>query len=278
MRILFVGDVVGKPGRRILATRLANLQRTYDVDFTVVNAENVAAGRGITPSLSDEILAMGVDVLTSGNHIWAQRGIEQYLEEEPRLLRPANYPTGAPGTGVFHGRSRDGHPVNVINLQGRVFMPELDCPFQALDNILGGTSDLPAATLLDFHAEATSEKQAMGWHADGRVSAVVGTHTHVQTADARLLPAGTAYCTDVGMTGSLDSIIGTRVDLALSRFLSSRPVRFQVAKVNPRISYVLIDIDTASGCATDIKACYDPPGPLHTTEPGDPGIVDRIFD
>ena len=278
MRILFVGDVVGKPGRRILATRLANLQRTYDVDFTVVNAENVAAGRGITPTLSDEILAMGVDVLTSGNHIWAQRGIERYLEEEPRLLRPANYPAGAPGTGVFHGRSRDGHPVNVINLQGRVFMPELDCPFQALDNILDAASDLPAATLLDFHAEATSEKQAMGWHADGRVSAVVGTHTHVQTADARLLPAGTAYCTDVGMTGSLDSIIGTRVDLALSRFLSSRPVRFQVAKTNPRVSYVLIDIDTASGYATDIKARYDPPGPLHTTEPGDPGIVDRIFD
>ena len=278
MRILFVGDVVGKPGRRILATRLANLQRTYDGDFTVVNAENVAAGRGITPTLSDEILAMGVDVLTSGNHIWAQRGIERYLEEEPRLLRPANYPAGAPGTGVFHGRSRDGHPVNVINLQGRVFMPELDCPFQALDNILDAASDLPTVTLLDFHAEATSEKQAMGWHADGRVSAVVGTHTHVQTADARLLPAGTAYCTDVGMTGSLDSIIGTRVDLALSRFLSSRPVRFQVAKTNPRVSYVLIDIDTASGCATDIKARYDPPGPLHTTEPGDPGIVDRIFD
>ena len=278
MRILFVGDVVGKPGRRILATRLANLQRTYDVDFTVVNAENVAAGRGITPTLSDEILAMGVDVLTSGNHIWAQRGIERYLEEEPRLLRPANYPAGAPGTGVFHGRSRDGHPVNVINLQGRVFMPELDCPFQALDNILDAASDLPAATLLDFHAEATSEKQAMGWHADGRVSAVVGTHTHVQTADARLLPAGTAYCTDVGMTGSLDSIIGTRVDLALSRFLSSRPVRFQVAKTNPRVSYVLIDIDTASGYATNIKARYDPPGLLHTTEPGDPGIVDRIFD
>jgi hypothetical protein len=278
VRILFVGDVVGKPGRRILATRLANLQRTYDVDFTVVNAENVAAGRGITPTLSDELLAMGVDVLTSGNHIWAQRGIERYLEEEPRLLRPANYPAGAPGTGVFHGRSRDGHPVNVINLQGRVFMPELDCPFQALDNILDAASDLPAATLLDFHAEATSEKQAMGWHADGRVSAVVGTHTHVQTADARLLPAGTAYCTDVGMTGSLDSIIGTRVDLALSRFLSSRPVRFQVAKTNPRVSYVLIDIDTASGYATNIKARYDPPGLLHTTEPGDPGIVDRIFD
>lgn len=248
------------------------------MDFTVVNAENVAAGRGITPTLSDELLAMGVDVLTSGNHIWAQRGIERYLEEEPRLLRPANYPAGAPGTGVFHGRSRDGHPVNVINLQGRVFMPELDCPFQALDNILDAASDLPAATLLDFHAEATSEKQAMGWHADGRVSAVVGTHTHVQTADARLLPAGTAYCTDVGMTGSLDSIIGTRVDLALSRFLSSRPVRFQVAKTNPRVSYVLIDIDTASGYATNIKARYDPPGLLHTTEPGDPGIVDRIFD
>ncbi len=278
MRILFIGDVVGKPGRRILATRLANLQTTHDVDFTVVNAENVAAGRGITPELSDEILAMGVDVLTSGNHIWAQRGIEQYLNDEPRLLRPANYPPGAPGTGVFHGRTRDGHPVHVINLQGRVFMPELECPFQALDDILGVDIDLPATILLDFHAEATSEKQAMGWHADGRISAVIGTHTHVQTADARLLPNGTAYCTDVGMTGALDSIIGTRVDLALSRFLTSRPVRFQVAKGNPRISYALIDIDTASGRATAIEARYDPSGALHIMEPGDPGIAARIFD
>ena len=253
MRILFVGDVVGKPGRRILATRLANLQTTHDVDFTVVNAENVAAGRGITPELSDEILAMGVDVLTSGNHIWAQRGIEQYLNDEPRLLRPANYPPGAPGTGVFHGRTRDGHPVHVINLQGRVFMPELECPFQALDDILGVDIDLPATIFLDFHAEATSEKQAMGWHADGRISAVIGTHTHVQTADARLLPNGTAYCTDVGMTGAVDSVIGSEPDAVLHRFLTGLPQRLTVANGPVMMNSVLLDVDLGSGKALSIE-------------------------
>lgn len=278
MRLLFVGDVVGKPGRRILAARLADLQATHDVDFTVVNAENVAAGRGVTPSLGDEILAMGVDVLTSGNHIWAQRGIEQYLDDEPRLLRPANYPPDAPGGGVFHGRARDGHPVTVINLQGRVFMPPIECPFRALDDILDEIADPSAAILLDFHAEATSEKLGMGWHADGRVSAVVGTHTHVPTADARLLPAGTAYCTDVGMTGPYDSIIGTRPDLALHRFITGRPARFQVATANPRVACALIDIDTATGRATGIEVFLDPPGPLHAPGTADADIADRIFD
>jgi metallophosphoesterase (TIGR00282 family) len=278
VRLLFVGDVFGKPGRRILAARLAHLQAAHHVDFTVVNAENVAAGRGITPALSDEILAMGVDVLTSGNHIWAQRGIEQYLDDEPRLLRPANYPAGAAGTGVFHGRARDGLPVQVINLQGRVnIAPQIDCPFQALDDILEENTDPPAAILVDFHAETTSEKQAMGWYADGKVSAVVGTHTHVRSADARLLPAGTAFCTDVGMTGSQDSIIGSRVDRALYRFVTGRPARLEPAKANSRVSYALVDIDTAKGRATGIETFYDPPGPLHDAGPGDPGIVDRIF-
>ena len=247
MRILFVGDVVGKPGRRILATRLANLQTTHDVDFTVVNAENVAAGRGITPELSDEILAMGVDVLTSGNHIWAQRGIEQYLNDEPRLLRPANYPPGAPGTGVFHGRTRDGHPVHVINLQGRVFMPELECPFQALDDILGVDIDLPATILLDFHAEATSEKQAMGWHADGRISAVIGTHTHVQTADEKITPAGTGYITDAGMTGAFNSVIGLMPNVAIHRFITQTPQPFTIAKDNLHLNGVFLEIDITTG-------------------------------
>lgn len=278
MRLLFIGDVVGKPGRRILETRLADLQKRHDVDFTVVNAENVAAGRGVTPTLADELLALGIDVLTSGNHIWAQRGIEDYLDKEPRLLRPHNFPPGTPGTGVFKGRSRTGHTVVVINLQGRVFMPPIDCPFRALDELLEEIGDPQAAVLVDFHAEATSEKIGMGWYADGRVAAVLGTHTHVPTADARVLPAGTAYCTDVGMTGPYDSIIGTRPDLALHRFITARPVRFQVASSNPRVAGAVIDVDPASGRATAIQTFLDPPGPLHESGGEDHEIAGRIFD
>ncbi len=278
MKLLFIGDVVGKPGRRVLSTRLADLQSRYEADFTIVNAENVAAGRGVTPALGDELLALGVDVLTSGNHIWAQRGVDAYLDAEPRLLRPANFPPGTPGTGVFHGRSRNGHAVIIVNLQGRVFMPPIECPFRALDRILDDIADPSATVLVDFHAEATSEKQGMGWHADGRVSAVLGTHTHVPTADARLLPAGTAYCTDVGMTGPYDSIIGTRPDLALHRFITARPIRFQVANSNARIAGAVIDVDPASGRATAIETFLDPPGPLHAREGEDLDIAGRIFD
>ena len=278
MKLLFVGDVVGKAGRRVLEARLAQIQRDHEVDFTIVNGENIAAGRGITPALADDLLALGVDVITSGNHIWAQRGIETYLETEPRLLRPDNFPADTPGTGIFHGRSRSGHPVIVINLQGRVFMQPIECPFRALDDILEGIDEPSAAILVDFHAEATSEKVAMGWHADGRVSAVLGTHTHVPTADARLLPAGTAYCTDVGMTGPYDSVIGTRPDLALNRFLTARPTRFQVANSNARVAAAVVEVDTSSGNATAVEAFLDPPGPLHVREGEDHDIAGRIFD
>lgn len=278
MKILFIGDVVGKPGRRVLEARLADIQANNKIDFTIVNAENIAAGRGITATLSDDLLALGVDVLTTGNHIWAQRGIDEYLEREPRLLRPSNYPPGSPGSGVFHGRSRTGRAVVVINLQGRVFMPPIDCPFRALDDILEEIADPSAVIVLDFHAEATSEKLGMGWHADGRVSAVLGTHTHVPTADARLLPAGTAYCTDVGMTGPYDSIIGTRPDLALHRFLTARPTRFHVANSNARVAGVVFSVDGDSGRATGIEAFLDPPGPLHLREGQDHDVAGRIFD
>ena len=278
MKLLFVGDVVGKPGRRILETRLADLQQAHDVDFTVVNGENIAAGRGITPALADDLLALGVDVITTGNHIWAQRGIDEYLDKEPRLLRPANYPAGSPGNGVFHGRARTGHAVIVINLQGRVFMPPIECPFRMLDEILDDIGDPSATILLDFHAEATSEKIGMGWHADGRVAAVLGTHTHVPTADSRILPAGTAYCTDVGMTGPYDSVIGTRPDLALHRFITARPVRFQVANNNPRVAAAVVEIDPDTGRATAIDTFLDPPGPLHVSEGEDHDIAGRIFD
>ena len=262
MNLLFLGDVVGKAGRQILAERLAAIQKARDVDFTIVNVENAAAGRGVTNTLADEILALGVDVLTTGNHVWAQRGIDAYLDSEPRILRPFNFPAGAPGTGVFQGRSRTGHPVAVINLQGRVFMQPIDCPFFGLNEALAQVGDDCPTIILDMHAEATSEKLAMGWYADGRVSAVLGTHTHVPTADARLLSSGTAYCTDVGMTGPYDSVIGTRTDLVLHRFTSGRPTRFQVAESNPRVAGALIRVDPKTGRAAAIETFLDPPGPL----------------
>jgi len=265
VRLLFVGDVVGKPGRNILMSRLKDLQAQRNVDFTIVNVENIAAGRGVTPTLADDILGLGVDVLTTGNHVWAQRGIEDYLEDEPRLLRPLNFPPGTPGSGVFQGRSRTGHSVTVVNLQGRVFMQPIECPFRALDEIVEEFGANPTAMLVDFHAEATSEKIAMGWYADGRVSAVLGTHTHVPTADARVLPAGTAYCTDVGMTGPYDSVIGTRPDLALHRLVTARPARFHVASGNARIACAIVDVEPVSGKATDIETFLDPPGPLHNS-------------
>ncbi len=258
MKLLFIGDVVGKAGRRVLADHLRGMQKECGADFTVVNAENSAGGRGITPAIADEIFSLGVDVITSGNHIWAQAAIDGYLVTEPRLLRPDNYPPGSPGTGVFLGRSRRGHPVAVVNLQGRVFMPAIDCPFRKLDAVLEEIGDRAKIVLVDFHAEATSEKLAMGWYADGRVSAVLGTHTHVPTADCRLLPAGTAYCTDVGMTGPYDSVIGTRPDLAIERVLSARPVRFQVASGNLRVAGAAVEVDPDTGLATGIRQMIVP--------------------
>lgn len=262
MKLLFIGDVVGKPGRQILAQRLPLIQKQWSPDFTIVNGENSAGGRGITPSNADEIFGLGVDVITTGNHIWAQSSIDGYLASEPRLLRPDNYPVGAPGGGVFMGRSRGGESVAVVNLQGRVFMPAIDCPFAAIDKACEEIGDRAKVILLDMHAEATSEKCAMGWYSDGRVSAVVGTHTHIPTADCRILPAGTAYCTDVGMTGSYDSVIGTRPDLAIERMLTARHVRFQVASGNLRVAGVLIDVDSDSGRATAIHQIIDPDRPL----------------
>ncbi len=257
-----------------MVERLAGLQRRTRADFTVVNCENAAGGRGVTPEIADQLFACGVDVLTTGNHVWAKQAIVDYLHKEPRLLRPDNFPTppansgafGPPGSGVFIGRSRRGVPVAVINLQGRVFMQPIDCPFTGLERALEEIGDRAQVILVDMHAEATSEKLAMGWHADGRVSAVLGTHTHVPTADARLLPGGTAYCTDVGMSGPYDSIIGTRPDLALERMLTARPVRFQVGGGNVRLAGALVEIDPETGRATGIESILDPPGPLHAPE------------
>jgi len=259
LRLLFIGDVVGKPGRRVLADRLRGLQRRYEIDFTVVNAENSAGGRGITPEIAEEIYRLGVDVITSGNHIWAQQSITAYIDGEPRLLRPDNYPGPAAGSGLFVGKSRSGVAVAVMNLQGRVFMPPIDCPFQAVDRLLDTIGDRARVSLLDLHAEATSEKLSMGWYCDGRISAILGTHTHVPTADARLLPGGTAYCTDVGMTGPYDSVIGTRPDLAIERVQTARPVRFQVASGNLRVAGAMVEVDPDTGRATAIETFIDPP-------------------
>jgi len=259
---MFLGDVVGKPGRRILAQQLPHLQQEWNPDFLIVNAENAAGGRGITPAIADEIFALGVDVITTGNHIWAQSSIEGYLGNEPRLLRPDNYPPGAPGCGLYLGRTRRGQPVAVLNLQGRVFMPAIDCPFRALDHALEEIGDRARVILLDMHAEATSEMLSMGWYCDGRTTAVLGTHTHIPTADCRILPGATAYCTDVGMTGPYDSVIGTRPDLALERILTARPVRFQVATGNLRVAGVVVEADAETGRARAIHQILDPPRPL----------------
>lgn len=252
MRVLFIGDVFGKPGRRLIQQKLHALIQQLRIDFCVANVENAAAGFGVTPDIADELLRSEIDLLTSGNHIWDKRAIIPYLGEQPRLLRPENYPPSAPGTGIFIGNTRCGVRVGVLNIQGRVFMPTLDCPFTVGERAIERIRKETPVIVVDFHAEATSEKQAFAWYFDGRVSAVVGTHTHVQTADERLLPRGTAYITDLGMTGAYDSVIGSIPDLALERFIRQMPVRLEPASGNPRLCGAVIEIDDQSGRAASI--------------------------
>lgn len=258
MKALFVGDIVGRGGRRVLREHLDRIRAAESVDLTVVNVENSAGGYGVTREIAEKILAQGVDVLTTGNHVWDQKESLDYLERQPRLLRPANYPPGLPGKGVWSGYTAGGIPVTVINLQGRVFMPLTDCPFRCLDQILTRTTAHGGITLVDFHAEATSEKMAMGWYADGRVSAVIGTHTHVPTADVRVLPGGTAYVSDVGMTGSYESVIGMQVAESVGRFLKGIHSRFEPAAESPRFSAVLLELDETNGRALSIHRCDRP--------------------
>jgi 2',3'-cyclic-nucleotide 2'-phosphodiesterase len=253
MKILFVGDVVGRVGRKLLRDHLARIQEEHQVDFTIVNVENAAGGFGITPAIAEEIRAYGVDVMTSGNHIWDKREVFDFLEREPWLLRPGNYPKGSPGNFLHISESRTGAAVAVINLQGRVFMPLTDCPFRLIERELPRIVKETRVILVDFHAEATSEKMALGWFLDGQVSAVIGTHTHIPTADARVLPNGTAYLSDVGMTGPYDSVIGMEVQGSLSRFLTGLPARLEVAAGYPRFSSVLIDVDENSGRANSVR-------------------------
>lgn len=253
MKLIVVGDVVGKPGRMALIQSLKRIRDTHEAEFVVANVENAAAGAGINAKIADEFLGEGVDVMTSGNHVFDKKEALQYIEKEPRLLRPANYAPEVPGRGMWVGSSRSGTPVAVINLQGRVFMAPSDCPFRSADRILEEVRGRAAVVIVDHHAEATSEKIAMGRYLDGRVSAVVGTHTHVQTADEQILPGGTAYITDVGMTGPHDGIIGVRSDLVLARFLRGMPNRFLTAEGDARLNGVVVEVDERTGKAVSIE-------------------------
>lgn len=253
MKILFVGDVVGKPGRQALSRRLDRLVDTHRVDLVVVNGENAAAGFGLTVDIARELFDLGADVITSGNHIWDKKEILGYLDTQPALLRPANYPPELPGRGRGVFATSAGIRVGVLNLEGRVFMNNLDCPFRAADRLLEELRQETPIILVDFHAEATSEKVALGHYLDGRVSALVGTHTHVQTADERVLPGGTAYISDAGMTGSRDAVIGIRKELAIEKFLTQLPVRFEVAKRDPVLCGVLFTVDERTGKALAVQ-------------------------
>lgn len=252
MRILVIGDVVGRPGRRAVSRVLPGLVARLAPALVIANAENAAGGIGVTPETAQELLAAGVDVLTTGNHVWNKKGIEEFLDSEPRILRPANYPPGAPGRGWAAYTCRNGAEVVVVNLEGRVFLQPIDCPFRAADSILEEMRGRARTVVVDFHAEATSEKVAMGYFLDGRVSAVVGTHTHVQTADERVLPSGTAYITDLGMTGPTESVIGVRSEIIVERFLSGLPCKFDVASGPAQLQGVVLDIDESTGLARGI--------------------------
>jgi metallophosphoesterase (TIGR00282 family) len=253
MQILFIGDVFGRPGRDLVRRALPPLVHRYAIDFTIANVENAAAGAGITRDTGEELLGRGIDVMTTGNHVWDKREAVTYVGAEPRLLRPLNMSATAPGRGVTVARTAAGRPVGVINVMGRVFMPPVDDPFAAAGAAVERLRDDCRIIVVDIHAEASAEKVAMGWHLAGKVSAVIGTHTHIPTADSRILPGGTAYQTDAGMTGPHDSIIGVQRDAALARFLTGMPQRMEPAEDHPRLQAVVISVDDQTGRATAIE-------------------------
>lgn len=252
MKILFIGDVVGSPGRNMIKNYTAKLKKQYKPAITIINGENAASGKGITEKIYKGFLDAGAQAVTLGNHTWDNREIFEFIEGAKNLVRPANYPPGVPGQGYTFVKYND-IEVAVINLMGRTFLPAIDCPFQKADELIDIVSERTPFIFVDFHAEATSEKQAMGWYLDGRVSAVVGTHTHVQTSDERILPKGTAYLTDVGMTGPYDGILGVEKEAVLHKFLTNLPVRFEVAEGREQLSAVLIELDSKTGKAKTIK-------------------------
>jgi len=259
LTVLMIGDVFGEPGRRAVLGLLPRLREQYEVDLTIANVENAAAGFGITPAIAQAFLEAGVGVLTSGNHIWDKKEIIEYIVKENLLLRPANYPPGTPGSGSIVVKA-GAYKVGVLNLMGRVFMPPVDCPFRKADEELPRLRKETPILIVDMHGDATSEKQAMGWYLDGRVSAVLGTHSHIQTADERLLPGGTAYVTDLGMTGPIDSVIGADRELAIQRFLTGVPVRLEPAKGPTRLQGAVVRIDPVNGKAREITRLQVPFG------------------
>jgi len=253
MRILFIGDIVGEPGRHAVKELLPVIAKKQKIDFVTVNAENVAGGSGITPAMADEIFSGGIDVITSGDHIWKRKEILDHIQADNRLLRPANYPPGAPGLGSTIVKSASGTNVGVINLMGRVFMQPLECPFRTAKAEIDRLKDKARVIIVDIHAEATSEKIALGYFLDGLVSAVIGTHTHVQTADEKILPGGTAFISDAGMTGAFDGVIGRKKEQILTRFLTQMPAKFEMAEGDIQLHGVIIDIDEKTGRANSIK-------------------------
>jgi len=253
MNILCVGDIVGEPGREAVRWLLNDIKSEFNIDFTIVNAENSAGGAGLTPKIAKELLQLGCDVLTLGDHVWDQKEIEEYLKTTEQVLRPANFPEGAPGKGWCIRKSKSGAKIGVVNLLGRVFMRhQVECPFRKLKNIVEEISRETPNIILDMHAETTSEKVAIGQYIDGQISAVFGTHTHIQTADEKILSRGTAYITDLGMTGPYDSVIGQNKESIINRFLSSMPIRFNVASEDVKLCGVVIDIDEKTGRARQI--------------------------
>ncbi|MBN2382490.1 TIGR00282 family metallophosphoesterase [bacterium] len=257
MKILLIGDIVGKPGRQVVERYVGDLRQEHAVDLVIANGENAASGKGITPQIADDLFGLGVDVITTGNHIWHERSIIEYLEKQPHILRPANYPGDAPGRGWTKIRSVNYCDVVVINLLGRINLGYFDCPFRCIDQIIAHTAQYPVK-IIDFHSETTSEKVAFGWYVAGRVTAVAGTHTHIQTADYRILPGDTGYISDVGMCGSWDSVIGIEKEQALYNFINQRPIRFTVAHENLIFCAVLFEVDEDTGKALSVKPIWLP--------------------
>jgi len=253
LKVLFIGDIIGKPGRLAVKRVLPEIVSDYGIDFVVANGENAAAGFGITPAIADELFQWDIDVITSGNHIWDKKEIIDYLDHTPRLLRPENYADGVPGRGHCVVETASGTTIGVINLSGRVFMGNHDCPFRRGEQVVKGMTERSPVMIVDIHAETTSEKNAIAWFLDGRVSAVIGTHTHIQTADERVLPQGTAFISDAGMTGATDSVIGMEKDISLERFLTGMPKRFEVARNNVEFQGVVVSIAAESGRAVAIE-------------------------
>ena len=253
VKLLFIGDVIGKPGRDALSRELHRIVDRHRVDLVIANGENAAGGFGLTAETAQELFKCGVQLITSGNHIWDKKDALEYIKREERIVRPANYPEGTPGRGTTIVRTPGGVKIGILNLEGRVFMNNLDCPFRCADREIAKLKEETQIIFVDFHAEATSEKVSLGWYLDGRVCAVIGTHTHVQTADERILTAGTAYLTDAGMTGAFDSVIGVKKEEAIMKFLTQRPSKFEVAKKDIRINGAVIEVDEKSGLSLGIE-------------------------